>query len=84
MARAEAVSIIASSIRNPAKSRARFAVFCAGAWSDRRIGRPENALTGLSFTRGGYSRYGLGVPRASGGAAAPERSALIAETRTGG
>jgi hypothetical protein len=39
----------------------------SGAWSDRRIGRPENALTGLSFTRGGYSRYGLGVPRASGG-----------------
>ncbi|MEX0753825.1 MAG: N,N-dimethylformamidase beta subunit family domain-containing protein [Actinomycetota bacterium] len=39
----------------------------SGAWSDRRIARPENAMTGLSFTRGGYSRYGLGVPRASGG-----------------
>lgn len=38
----------------------------SGAWSDRRIGRPENAMIGLSFTRGGYSRYGLGVPRASG------------------
>jgi hypothetical protein len=37
-----------------------------GAWADRRIGRPEHALTGLSFSRGGYSRYGLGVPRASG------------------
>jgi hypothetical protein len=37
-----------------------------GAWSDRRIGRPEAAMTGLSFSRGGYSRYGLGVPRASG------------------
>jgi hypothetical protein len=35
-------------------------------WSDRRIGRPEAAMTGLSFSRGGYSRYGLGVPRASG------------------
>ena len=31
-----------------------------------RIGRPEAAMTGLSFSRGGYSRYGLGVPRASG------------------
>ena len=37
-----------------------------GAWPDRRIGRPEAAMTGLSFSRGGYSRYGLGVPRASG------------------
>jgi len=37
-----------------------------GAWSDRRVGRPENAMIGLSFTRGGYSRYGLGVPRSSG------------------
>jgi hypothetical protein len=37
-----------------------------GAWPDRRIGRPESTMTGLSFARGGYSRYGLGVPRASG------------------
>ena len=37
-----------------------------GSWSDRRIARPEAAMTGLSFSRGGYSRYGLGVPRASG------------------
>ncbi len=37
-----------------------------GAWPDRRIGRPEATMTGLSFSRGGYSRYGLGVPRASG------------------
>src|SRR5947199_791333 len=37
-----------------------------GLWSDRRIGRPETSTTGLTFTRGGYSRYGLGVPRASG------------------
>ena len=39
--------------------------FLTGAWPDRRIGRPEAAMTGLSFSRGGYSRYGLGVPRAS-------------------
>ena len=37
-----------------------------GSWSDRRIGRPETSMTGLSFSRGGYSRYGAGVPRASG------------------
>jgi hypothetical protein len=35
-------------------------------WSDRRVGRPETSTTGLTFTRGGYSRYGLGVPRGSG------------------
>ncbi len=35
------------------------------AWVDRRIGWPENSTTGLSFSRGGYSRYGLGVPRGS-------------------
>ncbi len=40
--------------------------FLSGAWVDRRIGRPEAASIGLSFSRGGYSRYGLGVPRASG------------------
>jgi hypothetical protein len=37
-----------------------------GPWSDRRVGRPETSTIGLTFTRGGYSRYGLGVPRASG------------------
>jgi hypothetical protein len=37
-----------------------------GSWSDRRIGRSEASMTGLSFSRGGYSRYGAGVPRASG------------------
>jgi hypothetical protein len=37
-----------------------------GPWSDRRIGWPETRSFGLTFTRGGYSRYGLGVPRASG------------------
>jgi hypothetical protein len=40
--------------------------FLTGLWSDRRIGRPETSTIGLTFTRGGYSRYGLGVPRASG------------------
>ena len=40
--------------------------FLSGPWSDRRVGRPETSTIGLTFTRGGYSRYGLGVPRASG------------------
>lgn len=40
--------------------------FLTGSWSDRRIGRSEASMTGLSFSRGGYSRYGAGVPRASG------------------
>ena len=40
--------------------------FLTGLWSDRRIARPETSSIGLTFTRGGYSRYGLGVPRASG------------------
>lgn len=35
-------------------------------WSDRRIGWPETRSIGLTFTRGGYSRYGLGAPEASG------------------
>jgi hypothetical protein len=34
----------------------------SGAWADRRIGRPETETIGLTFTRGGYSRYGLGAP----------------------
>jgi hypothetical protein len=38
-----------------------------GLWSDPMIGRPENQLTGVSFTRGGYVRFGYGVPRGSGG-----------------
>ncbi len=37
------------------------------AWSDHLIGRPENQLTGVSFTRGGYARFGGAVPRGSGG-----------------
>jgi hypothetical protein len=37
-----------------------------GPWSDRRIAWPETRTIGLTFTRGGYSRYGLGVPRGSG------------------
>lgn len=36
-------------------------------WSDRLIGRPESLLTGLTFTRGGYSRIGRRVPRGAGG-----------------
>jgi hypothetical protein len=37
-----------------------------GPWSDRRVAWPEPSTTGLTFTRGGYSRYGLSVPRGSG------------------
>ena len=40
--------------------------FLTGQWSDRRIGRPETSTTGLTFTRGGYSRYGLGAAESSG------------------
>jgi hypothetical protein len=40
--------------------------FLTGPWSHRLVGRPETSTIGLTFTRGGYSRYGLGVPRASG------------------
>jgi hypothetical protein len=39
----------------------------SGLWSHPRIGRPENALTGVSFCRGGYARCGGGVPSGSGG-----------------
>ena len=35
-------------------------------WSDPLIGRPENLTTGLSFCRGGYIRFGKGVPRSTG------------------
>jgi N,N-dimethylformamidase beta subunit-like, C-terminal len=37
-----------------------------GCWSDRRIGRPETSTIGLTFTRGGYSRYGLGAAESTG------------------
>jgi hypothetical protein len=36
-------------------------------WSDPALARPENQLTGVSFTRGGYSRTALSVPAGSGG-----------------
>ncbi|HET7236600.1 MAG TPA: N,N-dimethylformamidase beta subunit family domain-containing protein, partial [Actinomycetota bacterium] len=35
--------------------------YLSGCWSDRRTGRPETSTTGLTFTRGGYSKYGLGA-----------------------
>ena len=38
----------------------------ASIWSDPLIGRPENLTTGLSFCRGGYIRFGRGVPRSTG------------------
>ena len=37
------------------------------AWFDPRIGRPDAATTGLSFSRGGYARVGKATPRGSGG-----------------
>ncbi|MCI0633431.1 MAG: hypothetical protein L0206_05865 [Actinobacteria bacterium] len=40
--------------------------FLTGPWSDRRVGRPETSTTGLTFTRGGYSLYGLGAAESSG------------------
>lgn len=40
--------------------------FLTGCWSDRRIGRPETSTIGLTFTRGGYSRYGLGAAESTG------------------
>ncbi|KAJ3337603.1 hypothetical protein HDU93_000799 [Gonapodya sp. JEL0774] len=36
-------------------------------WSDHEIKRPENTMTGVSFSRGGYARIRKRVPRGSGG-----------------
>jgi hypothetical protein len=36
-------------------------------WSDHLIGRPENAMTGVSFARGGYHRIGRVVGHGAGG-----------------
>jgi hypothetical protein len=36
-------------------------------WSDVVIGRPENHMTGVSFTRGGYHRIGRNVTNGLGG-----------------
>ena len=36
-------------------------------WSDPIIGRPESAMTGVSFTRGGYARIAGGTPRGQRG-----------------
>ena len=36
-------------------------------WSDPLVGRPENELTGVSFTRGGYARMSSRVRSGSGG-----------------
>ncbi len=35
-------------------------------WSDPLVGRPENAMTGVTFTRGGYAHVDA-APRGSGG-----------------
>lgn len=36
-------------------------------WSDVVVARPENEMTGVSFTRGGYHRIGRNVTRGLGG-----------------
>lgn len=36
-------------------------------WSDVLVARPENHMTGVSFTRGGYHRIGRNVTRGLGG-----------------
>ena len=36
-------------------------------WSDHLLDRPENHMTGVSFTRGGYHRIGKRVTRGAGG-----------------
>ena len=36
-------------------------------WSDHLLGRPENHMTGVSFTRGGYHRIGRAVTNGAGG-----------------
>jgi hypothetical protein len=36
-------------------------------WSDVLVGRPENHMTGVSFTRGGYHRIGRNVTNGLGG-----------------
>ncbi|MBX9609540.1 MAG: hypothetical protein K2Y51_25245 [Gammaproteobacteria bacterium] len=38
-----------------------------GIWSHRLTARPENQMTGLSFTRGGYARMAGATPGAAGG-----------------
>lgn len=37
-----------------------------GLWSNAKTKRPENLMTGLSFTRGGYSSIAGAVPEAAG------------------
>jgi hypothetical protein len=36
-------------------------------WSDHAIGRPENQMTGVSFSRGGYHRIGKRATMGAGG-----------------
>ena len=38
-----------------------------GMWSDPIIGRPENTMTGVSFSRGGYARIAGATPRGQRG-----------------
>jgi hypothetical protein len=36
-------------------------------WSDHLVGRPENQMTGVTFSRGGYHRIGRAVANGAGG-----------------
>lgn len=39
----------------------------SGIWSHKLTARPENQMTGVSFTRGGYARMAGATPASSGG-----------------
>jgi len=41
--------------------------YLSGMWSDPLTGRPENTMIGTSFSRGGYSNWGLQASAAPGG-----------------
>src|SRR4051812_22359169 len=54
-------------------------------WSDVVVGRPENEMTGVSFTRGGYHRIGRNVTNGlGGGTGAPPGARSFARNRLGG
>lgn len=39
----------------------------SGMWSHAATKRPENSMTGVSFTRGGYARFAKATPASAGG-----------------
>ena len=57
---------------------------CTSLWSDHLIGRPENQLTGVSFSRGGYHRIGrVGGQRLGGLHRLPARPLGVRRDRGG-